>query len=101
MSGHTELKKLAEHHRSLGHAYTVATPAAVLALIADLDVSNNVGRAMGETLGSVVESRDALVRVVDQLKAENEALRQFIQGFAAYDKEIEFAYAAMSKKADS
>lgn len=51
-----------------------ANPTAVLALIADLEVSNNVGRALGETLGSVVESRDALVRVVDQLKAENEAL---------------------------
>ena len=46
-----------------------ANPSAVLALIADLEVSNNVGRALGETLGSVVESRDALVRVVDQLKA--------------------------------
>jgi len=57
--------------RFIGHA----TPAAVLALISELEVSNNVGRALGETLGSVVESRDALVRVVDQLKAENEALR--------------------------
>jgi hypothetical protein len=52
-----------------------ASPDVVLALISDLNVSNNVGRALGETLGSVVDSRDALVRVVDQLKSENEALR--------------------------
>lgn len=49
--------------------FMVAARAGVLALIADLEMSNNVGRALGETLGSVVESRDALVRVVDQLKA--------------------------------
>lgn len=48
MTDYTELKRLAEHHQSLGHAYTVATPAAVLALIAERD----------------------------QLKAENEALRE-------------------------
>lgn len=35
MTDNTELKRLAEHHRSLGHAYTVATPSAVLALIAE------------------------------------------------------------------
>lgn len=35
MSDYSELKRLAEHHRSLGHAYTVATPTAVLALIAE------------------------------------------------------------------
>ncbi|WAT30141.1 hypothetical protein [Pseudomonas sp. GXZC] len=35
MTDYTELQRLAEHHLSLGHAYTVATPAAVLALIAE------------------------------------------------------------------
>ena len=35
MTDYTELKRLAEHHQSLGHAYTVATPAVVLALIAE------------------------------------------------------------------
>ncbi|WP_332847567.1 hypothetical protein [Pseudomonas lactucae] len=33
MTDYNELKRLAEHHHSLGHAYTVATPSAVLALI--------------------------------------------------------------------
>ena len=37
MTDNTELKRLAEHHHSLGHAYTVATPSAVLALIAEKD----------------------------------------------------------------
>ncbi len=32
MTDYTELQRLAEHHLSLGHAYTVATPAADLAL---------------------------------------------------------------------
>lgn len=99
MSDHSELKRLAEEatagpwvsggnwvSTTKGNSIAdcprgdekfiaAANPSAVLALIADLEVSNNVGRALGETLGSVVESRDALVRVVDQLKAENEALR--------------------------
>jgi len=35
MTDYTELKRLAEHHLSLGHAYTVATPSAVLAMIAE------------------------------------------------------------------
>lgn len=36
-------------------------------------------------------------RLVEQLREENAALRQFIQGFAEYDAEMAFAYAAMGK----
>ena len=35
MSEYTELKRLAEHHLSLGQAYTVAKPSVLLALIAE------------------------------------------------------------------
>jgi len=34
----------------------------------------------------------------DQLKAENQALHQFILGFAKYDDEIGYAYAALNKE---
>lgn len=37
MTDYTGLKRLAEHHQSLGHAYTVAPPASVLALIAEVE----------------------------------------------------------------
>lgn len=54
--------------------FMVSARGAVLGLLKELEVSNSVGRALGITLGSVVEGRDALVRVVDQLKADNERL---------------------------
>lgn len=59
--------------------FLACTPAAVLALISELKVSKNVGRSLGETIGSVCDSRDALARVVDQLKAESEALRDDVE----------------------
>ena len=36
--------------------------------------------------------------LADQLKVENEALRQFILGFAEYDAEMAYAYATMNKQ---
>lgn len=57
------------------------SPVAVLALIADLKVSTNVGRSLTETLESVCESRDALARAVEQLKADNEELRKDAQRY--------------------
>ena len=41
---------------------------------------------------------DAMTAQRDRLKAENEALRQFILGFSEYDAEMAYAFAAMSKE---
>jgi hypothetical protein len=43
------------------------------------------------------DSWAAVLVDLDRFKAENEALSQFIQGFAEYDAEMAFAYAAMGK----
>ena len=72
MSERDDLKLLCQN--AVGFSDVSLAPEVVLGLIGDLDVSNNVGRALGETLESVCESRDALVRVNKQLKTENETL---------------------------
>ena len=61
---------------AVGFSDVSLAPDVVLGLLAELDVSNNVGRALSETLESVCESRDALARVVEQMKIETEALRK-------------------------
>ena len=71
MDKYSDLKRMAERFEIPEvHAQQV------LALIKELEVANNVGRALGITLGNVVEGRDALVLAVANLKAENEALRK-------------------------
>lgn len=74
MSQRDDLKLLCEN--AVGFSDVSLVPDVVLGLLAELDVSNNVGRALGETLESVCESRDALARVVEQMKVESEALRK-------------------------
>lgn len=83
MSDFDELKKLAEaacgddwSGAGASAFMTAANPAAVLALLKDLEVATSVGKALGVTLGNVVEGRDALALSVENLKAENEALRK-------------------------
>jgi hypothetical protein len=73
MSQRDDLKLLFEN--AVGFGDVSLAPDVVLGLLAELDVSNNVGRALSETLESVCESRDALARAVEQMKVENEALR--------------------------
>lgn len=100
MTDYTELKRLAEAASSdpldciyqadqvLGHFSAAASPSAVLALIAEnerlttqvrlagvsaeVTVHQEVGRAITETLAVTIER--------DQLKAENEALRNSLKG---------------------
>lgn len=83
MTDNAEFKRLAQ--AAVGKSYissdkfwfqAEATPERVLALLAELEVSINVGRALAETIESVCESRDALSRAVDQLRAENERIER-------------------------
>lgn len=64
-----------------------ANPVTVLILIAENERLKN-DLEVGFT--KIVDERN-------KLKAENEALRQFILGFAEHDAEMAHAYAAMSK----
>ncbi|KAA8698817.1 hypothetical protein [Pseudomonas proteolytica] len=100
MTDYTELQRLAEHHLSLGHAYTVATPSAVLALIAENDrlreaheqICTNYNKVSyaSEERGKQIDQlkaelehtgydHDLLRNERDQLKAENESLRDDIE----------------------
>lgn len=81
MSDHSELKRWATEKENGAYDYGLGVQ--ILALISDLEVSNNVSRSLTETLESVCESRDALVRVVEQLKVENSGLRT---GYEAYEQ---------------
>jgi hypothetical protein len=81
MTDYSELKRLAEcaakgdwSGAKSSEFMAAANPAAVLALIHDLDVATSVGRALGITLSNVAEARDGLVTVVASQKAEIEAL---------------------------
>lgn len=80
MSQRDDLKLLCEN--AVGFSDVSLAPDVVLGLLAELDVSNNVGRALGETLESVCESRDALARVVEKLKTEAVALRKALESCA-------------------
>ncbi|WP_238349097.1 hypothetical protein [Pseudomonas poae] len=97
MTDYTELKRLAEHHLSLGHAYTVATPAAVLALI---DENERLERKNANQSESIREYQDLImggdvslgmlkadIRVTtgerDQLRAEVAGLKT---GYEAYER---------------
>lgn len=110
MTDNTELKRLAEHHLSLGQAYTVAKPSVLLALIAEnerlsADCSSmrgslkanavsikklikDGGRAARERdhlraeVSGLKTSYEAYERVNAELKAEVEALRQIISDSA-------------------
>lgn len=53
----------------------LATPENVHELACSHEVASSVGNALGITLGNVVESRDALVLVVDALTAERDQLK--------------------------
>lgn len=94
MTDYTELKRLAEHHLSLGHAYTVATPSAVLALIAENERLLKLLERTVEQHVPLTELEDVpgwsrvveLVEVVterDQLRAEVAGLRT---GYEAYEQ---------------
>ncbi|NMZ09284.1 hypothetical protein HBO37_28515 [Pseudomonas proteolytica] len=97
MTDYTELQRLAEHHLSLGHAYTVATPAAVLALI---DENERLERKNANQSESIREYQDLImggdvslgmlkadIRVTtgerDQLRAEVAGLKT---GYEAYER---------------
>lgn len=88
MADYSELKRMAEHHLSLGHAYTVATPSVVLALIAE---NERLERKSANQSESIREYQDLVmggdvslgmlkadIRVTtgdrDQVKAENAAV---------------------------
>lgn len=101
-------------------------PGAVLALIAEIDglreeveLDNKIIAERDRLLNAIPEcaahgqcvphaiqwvkdvqvENSQLLEERDQLKAEVEALRSFILGFAEYDAEMAHAYAAMSKEA--
>ena len=92
MSDYSELKRLAEHHLSLGQAYTVAKPSVLLALIADNErltaaigsqairrfVGQDDQKKMDELVSAGIQvDKDRIAQLEaerDQLKAENERL---------------------------
>lgn len=91
MSDYSELKAAAEAASKHGHHIYInarddgnwlanskfhvdCTPDIVLELLKELEVSTSVGKALGITLGNVVEGRDALVLAVENLKAESKRL---------------------------
>jgi hypothetical protein len=98
--------------------YAAANPAAVLALLAEADSQTKTIESIDKHLRGNVNDPDPLPSIMpgafsvtttyglvagirrerDKLKAENEALRQFILGFAEYDDEMAYAFAAMSKE---
>jgi len=72
MTDYTELQRLAEHHLSLGHAYTVATPSAVLALIAENDRLREAHEQICTNYNKVSYASEERGKQIDQLKAELE-----------------------------
>lgn len=92
MSDYSELKRLAEHHLSLGQAYTVAKPSVLLALIADNErltaaigsqairrfVGQDDQKKMDELVSAGIQvDKDRIAQLEterDQLKAENDQL---------------------------
>ena len=97
MSDYSELKRLAEHHLSLGQAYTVAKPSVLLALIADNErltaaigsqairrfVGQDDQKKMDELVSAGIQvDKDRIAQLEterDQLKAENELARMRIK----------------------
>lgn len=63
---------------------------------ASLAGANNLLAESHAALGRLIAERDQLLGGTERLKAENEALRQFILGFSEYDAEMAYAYTAMS-----
>jgi regulator of replication initiation timing len=87
-----KLKALAEHHRSLGHAYTVATPAAVLELINErsiailqLDIQRDIAARRHEKI-------EKLKAENERLELENEdtlkKLEEAVEGFTKLSAEV-------------
>ncbi|MBK3437467.1 hypothetical protein [Pseudomonas sp. MF7448] len=93
MSDYTELKLLAENHLSLGHAYTVAKPSVLLALIAESDhlamcaqqweqAAMQWGAERDHLKAEVAGLRtgyEAYEQVNAELNAENERLRDDLE----------------------
>ncbi|MCF5059094.1 hypothetical protein GIW54_21600 [Pseudomonas proteolytica] len=74
MTDYTELQRLAEHHLSLGHAYTVATPSAVLALIAEnerLRESDQEATELCDTLSVLLGEIAVAVRGPEEPKSRH------------------------------
>lgn len=125
MTDYTELKRLAEHHHSLGHAYTVATPSAVLALIAEnerLHESDQEATELCDTLSALLGEIAVAVRgpeepksrhgfndlpsrvktVVaerDQLRAEVDGLRTGYEAYEQVNAELKAENEALRKDA--
>lgn len=90
MTDFTELKRLAEHHLSLGQAYTVAKPSLLLALIAEnerlsADCSSMRGslKANAVSIKKLIKDGGRAARERDQLRAEVAGLRT---GYEAYER---------------
>lgn len=106
MSDYSELKRLAEHHLSLGQAYTVAKPSVLLALIADNErltaaigsqairrfVGQDDQKKMDELVSAGIQvDKDRIAQLEaerDQLKAENKALRREREGKVLCDLDL-------------
>lgn len=79
MTDYSELKVRMAGHSERSDTKCVFDVSEVTALLKDLEVATSVGKALGVTLASVVEGRDALVLAVADLRAENKALREDLE----------------------
>ena len=89
MTDYTELKQLAEHHQSLGHAYTVAKPSDILAMIAENDVLTKIfndAPDLPDTDVEWLEKTRALEGERDQIRAEVAGLKT---GYEAYEQVVQ------------
>lgn len=83
MTDKTELKRLAEHHLSLGQAYTVAKPSVLLALIAENEQLAKTADCWDRLNIQNKALSDSFRNERDQLRAEVAGLRT---GYEAYER---------------
>lgn len=107
MTDYTELKRLAEHHLSLGQAYTVAKPSVLLALIAEnerlsADCSSMRGslKANAVSIKKLIKDGGRAARERDQLRAEVAGLKTGYEAYERVNAELKAEVGALRKDAE-
>ncbi|KRP44082.1 hypothetical protein [Pseudomonas poae] len=120
MADYSELKRMAEHHLSLGHAYTVAKPSVLLALIAENErvlaaistpesvfINMKAGRIAKISLrsaidlhGEVINGDDAQQIEIARLRAEVAGLRTGYEAYERVNAELKAENEALRKHAE-
>ncbi|MBV1814505.1 hypothetical protein KTT58_17310 [Pseudomonas viridiflava] len=109
-----KLESLAEHHQTLGHAYTLASPATVLELIAESKSGSSRLHEVAVACANAEQERDQLraelaglktgyeayERVNAELRAECEKLRAYGEEFASLAERRREEVEALRKDAE-